>query len=75
MMYWAVHTTLSSALPVGYQAVALPSGDSASQDALNGAAVELFEDLMAHAKALQHPEGEEALSCLLHDCVGVCGPC
>ena len=52
----------------------IPSDDAASQDALNGAAVELFEDLRAHAKSFQPPEGEEALSCLLHYCVGVCGP-
>jgi hypothetical protein len=36
---------------VGCQAVAIPNGDVASQDALNGAAVELFEDMMAHDKS------------------------
>ena len=34
-----------------------------------------FEDLRDHAKSFQPPEGKEALSCLLPDCVGVCGPC
>jgi hypothetical protein len=43
------------------------------QDAVNVAAVELVEDLRAHCESFQTPEGEEALSCLLHDCVGVCG--
>ena len=52
----------------------MPSSDAASQDALNGAAVERFEDRRAHAKTFQPPEGEEAWSCPLHDCVGVCGP-
>ena len=50
----------------------MSSGDAASRDALSGAAVELFQDLRAHAKSFQPPEGEEALSCPLHDCVGVC---
>jgi hypothetical protein len=50
-----------------------PNGDAASQGALNGAAVELFEDLRARAKYFQPPEGEEALSCSLHDCVGMFG--
>ena len=36
-------------LAVGCQAVAIPSGDAASQDALNGAAVKRLEDLRAHA--------------------------
>ena len=35
------------------QADSIPSGDAASQDALNGAAVELFEDLRAHDKSFQ----------------------
>ena len=47
---------------------------AASQDALNGAAVEPFEDLRFPDKFLQPPEGEEVLSCLLHDGVGECGP-
>jgi hypothetical protein len=45
---------------VGCHAVAIPSSDAASQDALNGAAIELF-DLTAHAKSFQPPEGEEVL--------------
>ena len=28
---------------------------------------------MAHAKSFQPPEGEDALSCPLQDCVDVCG--
>jgi hypothetical protein len=34
-------------------------------DALDGAAVDLFEDLRIHAKYFQPPEGEEALSSTL----------
>ena len=41
-MYWAGITTLCSAFTVGGLAVAIPSGDAASQDALSGAAVELL---------------------------------
>ena len=59
-------------LVVACQAAAIPSGDAASYDALNGAAVEHFKDLRAHDKSFQPPDGEEALSCI-HDCVGVCG--
>ena len=44
-------------------AVATPSSDAASQDALNGAVVELF------ATYFQSREGEEV--CLLPDCVCV----
>ena len=71
MMYWAIHTTVCSVLQS--DAKQLPS--QASQDAFNGAAVDIFENLRAHAKSFQPPDGEEALSCLLHNCVGVCGPC
>ena len=53
-MYLAVCTTLCR------QAVAIPGGDAPGQDALDGAAVELFEDLRIHAKSFQFPEGEEA---------------
>ena len=43
VMYWAVRTTLCSAfLAVGGRAVAIPGSDATS---LDGAAVELFEDL------------------------------
>ena len=41
-----------------YQAVAIPSGDATGQDVLDGAAVELFEDLRTHGKSFQSPEGE-----------------
>jgi hypothetical protein len=30
---------------------------------------------MGRNKSLQSPEGVEVLSCLLHDCAGVRGPC
>ena len=71
VMYWAVHTTLCSA---NCQAVAIPSGDAASQEALNGAAVEIFEDLRVHAKTFQHPERGVVLSFRRHNCIGVLGP-
>jgi hypothetical protein len=45
-------------LAVGGRAVAIP-------DALEGAAVEPFEDLRTHAKSFQSPEGEYVLSCPL----------
>ena len=32
--------------------------DATGQDALDGAAVEPFEDLRTHAKSFQSPEGE-----------------
>jgi hypothetical protein len=38
---------------VGCQAAAKPSGDAASQNALNGAAIELFEDLRVDDKSFQ----------------------
>ena len=37
----------------GCQAVAVPIDYAASQNSLNGAAVELFEDLRAHAESFQ----------------------
>ena len=57
VMYWAVRTTLYSALrseamQLPYQAVMQPVG------ALDGAAVELFEDLRIHAKSFLSCEGE-----------------
>ena len=70
MMYWAIRSTLCSALWSDAKQL-LYQDDAASQDALNGAAVERFEDLRAHAKSFQPPEEEEALSCPLCDCVGV----
>ena len=33
--------------------VSIPSGDAANEDALNGAAIEYFEDLRAQAKSFQ----------------------
>ena len=70
-MYWAIRTTLCSAL--WSEAEQLPSGDATGQDALDGAAVELFEDLGTHEKSFQSPEGEKVLSCPLHGCLGVLG--
>ena len=54
-------------------AVLLPY-QAASQDTLNGTAVERFEDLRAHAKSFQPPGEEETLSHHLHNCARVCGP-
>jgi hypothetical protein len=59
VMFWAVHTTLCSALRLDaeklpYQAVMVQ---------IDGAAVELFEDLETHAKSVQPPEEGKALSC------------
>ena len=58
VMYWAVRTTLCSALWSEARAVALPGSDATSQNALDVAAVEPFEDLRTHAKSFQSPEGE-----------------
>ena len=72
MMYWGrTHYPLYR-LAVRCQTVAISSCDTASQDALNGAAVELFEYLTAHSKSFQPHEGEEAffttvLVCVNHD--------
>ena len=71
VMYWAVRTTLCSALwsdaeQLPYQAVMQPV-------ALDGAAVELFEDLGTHAKSFQSPDPENVFSCSLHACLGVLG--
>ena len=49
VMYWAVCTTLCSALQSNAKAVAVPGSDATSQDALDVAAVEPFEDLRTHA--------------------------
>ena len=48
----------------------MPCGDATGQDALDGEAVELFEDLGTHAKSFLSPEGEKVLSC----CLGMFGP-
>ena len=58
-----------SLAPVMYRSC----GDATGQDALDGAAVELFEDLGTHAKSFQSPEGERVLSCPLLNCLGVFG--
>ena len=53
VMYWAIPTTLCSALTVRFRAVPIPSVDATGQDALDGAAVERFEDLGTHAKMVK----------------------
>jgi hypothetical protein len=53
--------------------VVIPGGDTTVQDALDGAVVEHFKDLGTHAKSFQSSEGEKALLCPLHDCLGVFG--
>jgi hypothetical protein len=50
----------------------MPSGDAASQNALNGAAVKLFEDLRPHAKSFQPFEGKRHCGALFTT-VLVCG--
>ena len=45
VMYWALRLT------VRCRAVAIPGGEATGQDALDGAAVEPFEDLGTHAKS------------------------
>ena len=74
VMYWAVRITLCSTLWVRCRAVAVPGGDANGQDAFDGAAVALFEDLGSHAKCFQSPEGENVSPCLLHNCLDVFGP-
>jgi hypothetical protein len=56
-------------------AVTIPGIVTTSQDAFHGTPVKVLDDLRGHAKSLQSPEGEEVLSCLLHDCAGVRGQC
>ena len=51
-----------------------PGSDTARQDALNGASVEVCEVLIGQAQFLQLPEFEEALFHLLHYTVCVKGP-
>ena len=72
VMYWAVCNTLCSALR--FEADQLPYQAVMQPDALDGAAVELFENLGTHAKAFHSPEGEKAVSCPLHYFLGVFGP-
>ena len=59
---------------VGCRAVAIPGDEATCQDALAGAAVELFEVLGTHAKSFQPPEEGNVLSFFLHNCLGVFGP-
>ena len=52
--YWTVCSILCSALHLE----AILGSDATSPDALDGAAVEPFEDLRTHAESFQSPEGE-----------------
>ena len=74
VMYWAKRTALCSALRSDAQTVDITGGDATGQDALDGAVVELLEDMATHAKSFQSPEGEKVLSCPLHDFLGEFGP-
>ena len=48
---------------------AIPSGDAVSQDALDGAGVDMLKDPRAHDKSFQPPEREEGLpSSRLYGC-------
>jgi hypothetical protein len=60
-------------LTVRCRAVTIPGGDATGQVALDGAAVELSEDLGTHNKSFQSSEGENVLSCSLHEWLGVFG--
>ena len=53
--------------------ITVPGSDTARQDALNGASVEVGEGLRDQAEFLQHP-GVVALLCLLHHTVWVYRP-
>ena len=66
VMYCAVRSTLCKRLAVRGRAVAIPCGNATSQDALNSAAAELFENLRTHAKSFQSPE---AMSWFSHNSV------
>ena len=50
VMYWAVRTTLRSALRSEVEQLPYQAVMQTSQDALDGAAVEPFEDLRTRAK-------------------------
>ena len=55
----ALPTILCSALwSVECRAIAIPNDDATSSHALDDAEVEVFEDLMSHAKSFQPPERE-----------------
>ena len=55
-------------------AVTLPGGDTARQDALNGASVKVCDALMGQGECIQSPVVEEALLSLLHHTVCGGGP-
>jgi hypothetical protein len=55
-------------------AVAIPGGDTARQDALNCASVNVWCFIKGHVKFLQSPVVEEALLSLLPHTVCVSGP-
>ena len=50
------HFPLESHDAVEGRAVALPGGDAAQQNPLNGASVEVFESLRGHAEFLHPPQ-------------------
>ncbi len=50
-------------------------GDTAGQDALHSAGVEGSEDAGAHSKLPQPSQEEEALMCLIQQCICVSRPC
>ena len=52
-------------LPVGDRAVAIPNCDAVGKDALDGAAVEVHQDLRRQMDLLQSPQEEETLVSLL----------
>ena len=74
VMYWAVRTTLCSILRSDAEQLPYQVGMQPVEMLSMVAALEHFDHLTAHAKSFYPPDGEEALSCLLHDCVIVFGP-
>ena len=73
VMYWAIRPTLCSALWSDNEQLPYQEVMQLGRDALDGAAVEPFEDLGIHAKSFQSLEGEKVLSCPVHDCLGMFG--
>ena len=55
---------LPSVAPYKCRAFTIPGGDETGQDALDGAAVELIEDLRIQDKYFQFHEGVKVLSCM-----------
>ena len=51
VMFWALRSTLSIALSLEAEQLPLHGSKATSQVALDGAAVEPFEDLRTHAKS------------------------